>query len=806
MNSVKKIYSLFFKKHPRKSLSLLVILLLAYFFCLPSPLFDDPTCMVLEDNRGNLLGARIAADGQWRFPHSDTIPNKFVQAITEFEDRRFFSHFGIDPKGIGRAIKQNVANKRIVSGGSTITMQVIRMARKGKKRTVFQKFMEAIMATRLELSYSKDNIMAHYASNAPFGGNVVGLDAASWRYFGKRPDLLSWSEAATLAVLPNSPALIHPGRNRKALQAKRNRLLDRLLENGHLDSLTCELAKEEPLPKKPLPLPRLAPHLLDRAYLEHFRGKKGKRTRLKSTIDRSLQEQASQIVERHQINLKANDIHNLAAVIIEVASGNVVAYVGNSPNAGKAHQAQVDVIKAPRSTGSILKPFLFASMLQEGSLLPNSLVADIPTSLSGYRPKNFYEKYDGVVSARRALIRSLNVPIIRMLQKYGLEKFHFQLQRLGLSSINKPASYYGLPLVLGGAEASLWDISSAYNSMSRTLNEYYENDSRYNPASFRKANYIFNRKTPSIKRTQLLEEAPVLSASAIWLTFDAMQEVERPNSEGDWEFFNSSKRIAWKTGTSFGFRDAWAVGTTPKYTIGVWAGNADGEGRPGLVGVKAAAPVLFDLFDLVPSSNWFDPPYDELVELPICKKSGNRASPNCKADTLLVQAAGINAPTCSFHKKIHLDSSQQWQVTSDCESPMDMIHQNWFVLPPVEEHYFKSKNPNYKLLPSYRADCLSFLDNKSHRPMQLIYPKEPTKIYVPLSLDGSVSRTVFKVAHRQNSMQVHWHLDNEFIGTTKDFHHYEFKPSVGHHTLTLVDEQGNRLEQVFEIIEKEKEH
>ena len=354
-----------FQKHKRKTFAFLGILIVAYWFCLPFPLFQDPTSMVLEDVEGNLLGARIASDGQWRFPQTDSVPEKFEKAIIEFEDRRFYSHPGVDPIGIARAFSQNIKAGKIVSGGSTLSMQVIRISRKGKSRSIFQKMIEIIQATRLEIKFSKENILSLYASHAPFGGNVVGIDAASWRYFGKKPQLLSWAEAATLAVLPNSPALIHPGRNRQALLEKRNRLLDRLLEKGDINKLTCELAKEESLPEKPLPLPQLAPHLLERAYAENFRGKKNKRTRFRSTINKDLQNHVNRILANHQRRLKDNLIHNIAAVIVEVETGNIVAYAGNVKS-GKKHNEAVDVIKAERSTGSILKPFLYAMMLDEG--------------------------------------------------------------------------------------------------------------------------------------------------------------------------------------------------------------------------------------------------------------------------------------------------------------------------------------------------------------------------------------------------------------------------------------------------------
>ncbi|MDO8365476.1 MAG: transglycosylase domain-containing protein [Saprospiraceae bacterium] len=260
----------FVKRHPKSSAAL-VLLLLAWIFCLPSPLFQKPLSTVLEDRRGELLGARIAEDGQWRFPTSDSLPTKYEQCVVAFEDKRFWVHPGVDPLSLARALWLNVKNARVVSGGSTLTMQVIRLSRDNPSRTVLEKILEAFMSTRLELTYSKKEILCLYASNAPFGGNVVGLEAASWRYYGKRPGLLTWAEAATLAVLPNSPALIHPGRNRAVLLAKRNRLLQKLWEEGRMSASECNYSKEEPLPEQPLPLPQLAPHLLDRLILESQR-------------------------------------------------------------------------------------------------------------------------------------------------------------------------------------------------------------------------------------------------------------------------------------------------------------------------------------------------------------------------------------------------------------------------------------------------------------------------------------------------------------------------------------------------------
>lgn len=808
----------FVRRRPKTSATL-GLLALIWLFCLPRPLFDKPVSIVLEDRNGDLLGARIAADGQWRFPQSDSIPEKYADCVVAFEDKRFWWHPGVDPISLGRSIWLNLRQGRVVSGGSTLTMQVIRMAGDNPPRNIWEKIKEAFMATRLELTYSKRAILLLYASHAPFGGNVVGLEAASWRYYGKRPALLSWAEAATLAVLPNSPALIHPGRNRDALLAKRNRLLEKLRDQGTITNFECELGQEEPLPGQPLPLPQTAPHLLNRLPAEARQregraapyfgkisaGKGPSSNRFTTTIDLALQQRVTDILVRRQNVYKGNDIHNLAAVVLDVRTGDVLAYVGNVPGSGKEHNEDVDVIAAPRSTGSILKPYLYALALESGDILPNSLLHDVPTNLGDYKPENFYAAYDGAVPAKRALIRSLNVPFVLLLQQYGLEKLHFNLQRLGLSTLKRPPSHYGLSLILGGAEANLLDITNTYACMARELGNFYERNGRYDPHDFRPPNFLkaHSEGLSEERGRNRATSSDLLSAGAIWFTFEAMQLVERPNSAGEWEMFRAGRRIAWKTGTSFGFRDAWAAGVTPRYAVGVWAGNADGEGRPGLVGVEVAAPVLFEIFGQLPGGDvWFDPPYDDMEQAAVCRQSGFRAAPYCDADTVWIPKSGLRAAACSYHRLLHLDQTGQFQVSSDCESPANMQHRSWFVLPPIEEYYFKSKNPSYVTPPPFRPDCLASQATAEHSPMQMIYPKRAAKIYIPVDLDGKLSSTVFQAAHRSPDTEVYWHLDGVYLGSTKTFHQMALQPAVGLHTLTLVDKDGFRLVEQFEVIGK----
>lgn len=768
--------------------------MLWYAFCLPDELFNGPCCTVIEDANGELLGAKIASDGQWRFPKGEKVPDKFAKAIVAYEDKRFYSHQGFDLRAIGRAMVQNIKARRIEEGGSTISMQVIRLSRKGKSRNIKEKVVELILATRLELRYTKDEILSLYAANAPFGGNVVGIEAAAWRYYGRSGQDLSWGEAATLAVLPNSPSIIHPGRNRDRLLEKRNRLIDLLKAEGHLDAESAELAKHEPLPIEPLPLPMDAQHLLDRIARRHTG------ERIETTIDQHLQTRVSKLLNRYVADFRSNKIYNAAAIVVEVETGNVIAYVGNAAGDGKGdHGENVDIIMAPRSTGSILKPFLFAAMIDEGLILPTTLVPDYPIHIAGFSPNNYNKTFDGAVMAKAALARSLNVPSVRMLQSYNVEKFHRLLKQLGMTTLTKPSSHYGLSLILGGAEGRLWDITNMYLYMARTLNHFSRYEGLYNPTDLSSINFYKYKQVPKEDR---LEKSGLLSAAACWQTVDALSEVNRPEEEASWKVFSSSRKVAWKTGTSYGNRDAWAVGVTPHYAVGVWVGNANGEGRTLLTGVGYAAPLLFEIYNLLPRTNeWFSRPYDELRKVAVCSKSGYLASELCEqADSMWIAEKGLEMQTCPYHIRVHLDQEERYRVSSDCYPVAEMVARSWFVLPPAQEWYYRGSHPDYRTLPPLHPKCLSA---ESHNPIELIYPAKNTEIVIARQLDGEEGKAVFQAAHRDRNATIFWHIDNVYVGTTFNDHRIALSPIAGKHRLHLVDEYGNSLTASFSVKDRD---
>lgn len=732
-------------------------ILLLWLFCLPCNLFEGVSySTVVTDKNGELLGARVADDGQWRFPPCDTLPEKFVAALIEFEDHRFYSHCGVSVTAIGRAVLQNVRNGRVVSGGSTISMQVIRLSRQ-KPRTVWQKIVEMFMATRLEARYSKDEILRIYASHAPFGGNVVGIDAALWRYLGNDGAELSWAEAATLAVLQNAPSLIHLDKNRDALLAKRNRLLTRLYEKGEISSDDYELAIDEPLIGEPYPMPQYAPHLV-----EYFH-KTAHGVLTATAIDLSLQQRVEELATRWSEELRGQNIRDIAVVISEVESGDIVAYCGNSDMSFERDGKWVDIARSPRSSGSILKPLLFAVALQNGTILPNTLLPDVPTDFGGFVPKNFDGSYAGAIAADEALALSLNIPNVHLLKEFGIARFAETLQQAGFSSLTRPADEYGLSLVLGGAEVRLVDVVACYSSMARCY-------------------------AGSMVRTDF----PLHDKIALHYTFNAMREVNRPD-QMDWRRASSVQNVAWKTGTSYGSRDAWAVGVTPEYVVGVWVGNADGSGEPELTGARTAGPILFDMFNLLPYSNWFaEPNESDGVILRVCAHSGHLAGRHCtETKEVLLPKKSVDSSRCPYCKEVSVSLDRQ-RLVSDRSEPTQ--NQCYFVLPPLMEHYYRQQHQEYIPLPQK-----SSARNGAEPSFHFVYPANGSIVSIPKQIDGTRGFIVCQAVHN-SSAELFWHLDGSYIGTTSDVHKMQIKPSLGYHAITIVDDLGEQ--QTISIIVK----
>ncbi len=753
---------------------------LSLWWPLPDPLFSKPLSRLLLDQNGQLLSARIAADQQWRFQAVSSLPDAYTTSLIQYEDKRFMSHPGVDPLAIFRAFYLNLKAGHIVSGGSTITMQLARMVDGNRARTWWQKLQELHLALRLEMQLSKQQILMLYAANAPMGGNTVGIEAAAWRYFGRRLTELSWSESALLAVLPNSPSAMHLSRSRKQLQHKRDFLLHKLWQNGILSEQDFRLSLLEPIPDKPQPWPAQAQHLLDRLSQEL-----PDQAVFHTQIDRRLTRKIEFILQQHSQRLGGLGINNLALIVVDNATLQVKAYFGNVPFSNRAVFAPyVDIASQPRSSGSTLKPFLYASMLDSGDITPKMLIPDIPTAYGSYQPTNYDESYRGAVSARQALTASLNIPSVRMLDQYSYQAFYDQLKQLGFSHLFRAPDDYGLSLILGGAEVSLVDLTAAYAYLSRQAQSAA-------PVLQQGLNYGASRLTES-------QRSPI-SQGAAWLTLDALSDVTRPGLHKMHRLFSGSAKVAWKTGTSYGLRDGWAIGTNQSVTVGVWTGNANGEGRPLLTGTTAAAPVLFDTLNIIPASGWPEMPDASLKSVQVCKDNGFLPKFDCLRQRVLIPAAAQFEKVSPHHFQVAIDNRSGLRTSVSCNAAAKVVSKTFFQLPPSQASYYRISHPGYSPVPDFDSACLPDRRRLAGN-FEIIYPGMGQVISLPKYLNGQRGEVVLRASAKKDSARLYWHLDKHYLGMTRTFHELAVSLSEGQHRLRLVDEQGVWQEVTFSVV------
>ena len=743
-----------------------VFIIICLIIPLPNPIFPDDYSTVILDENEEILRVFLNNNQQWCFPPTDFIPAKLKIAVIHYEDRQFYSHPGVNPFAILRAIKQNIASSKIVSGASTITMQVARLMQP-KSRTYTNKFLEILQSLKIELKCSKEKILSLYLNHAPYGGNIIGYQTASLKYFHKHPKQLTWSEAALLAVLPNAPGLINPLVNVGLLKDKRNALLKSLYECEIIDQETYQLSLLEPVPSTTYPFDLYAPHL-SQALKD-----KNENPIVKTTLQKELQIRVEELVQDHLTYLSSQGIRNGAALVVETQTGKVLAYVGSQSFLDSLNQGQVDGVRALRSSGSILKPFLYALSMDEGIILPQSMMKDVPSYYGSFAPMNADQKFNGLVSAKEALIRSLNVPAVRLLYTHGYYPFYLFLKSAGLSSLFRSAEDYGLPLILGGAEVSLWDMAMMF----RGLAQY---------GQFQSLTIVSNNE----ERGQSLF---LISPGACYLTLNVLRELKRPGAEFYWQQYQNQWPLAWKTGTSYGYRDAWAIGTSPQWTIAVWIGNFNGEGNPNLSGARCAAPLMFDIFNYLhknPDLSWFEKPEAYLREVSLCLESGFIAGANCP-DTLHVDAPFNMKPMqiCPYHHGIYITHDHSHEVCSLCWEPGNYEEISQLIYPPDVVQYLRQRGQIIHSLPPHKKDCPAYSEEN---PLTIIYPQQNTNLWIPRDFNGEFQKVTARVAHRNSDRILYWYLNDHFEGTTKDDHNKTLSLLQGWNQLEVVDEIGNR--------------
>jgi len=751
-------------------LILLSLLILIFIISrIPDPLFPPDYSTLVLDEEGRYLRVFLNSKEQWHFPADGReVPERLKTAVIHFEDKRFEQHHGVDLAAVFRAAYQNLRRGEVVSGASTITMQLARLMRP-KERTIKNKLIEMLQAVRIELKYSKDEILNLYLLHAPYGGNIIGFRTASLRYFGKEPENLSWAEAATLAVLPNNPANVNPVQNPARLKEKRDELLESLYQAGIIDRNTMQLALAEPVADRLYPFPLSAPQLAEKLARET------EGDIIRTTINKGIQDQATAILKNYVEDNRNRGIRNAALLLTETVSGEVKAYVASQDFFDDANLGKIDGIQMRRSSASTLKPFLYALAMDEGMLIRESRLLDIPISYGGYTPYNANNKFSGVVRADEALIRSLNAPVVNLLYHYGVEEFYEFLAEAGMEGLFRRAEDYGLSLILGGAEISLWELSRLYRGL---------------------GNYGFFSGLRVLRDAEEPAGKQLLSPGSAYLVLETLKELKRPGTEYYWQDFQSSAPIAWKTGTSYGSRDAWAVGVSPDWTIAVWVGNFAGGEIKGMSGLESAAPLLFKVFNQLEKKghkNWFEAPAGGLKEIQASASTGYRLRENTGEVVRTLAPAGAKPLQYSPYERVfYLDEAETMEVCSLCWDRADLKVVQKVIYPPQVYKYLGNREVH--AIPPHNPACPGA---REINPIEFIYPQEGSLIFLPRGIDGEYQQVNLEAAHAQRESRLFWYLDNHYLGETVNKHQLTLAPEPGWHRLLVIDGWGNSKEISF---------
>lgn len=752
-----------------KKIIILVLFSFLLFLLIPLPDLNPPFGTILKDRNGKIIYTFLSEDQQWRFKidEDEKIPSKIKATIIVSEDRRFILHPGFDPLSLFRAIYINLKSGKILQGGSTITMQTIRIL-DPEPRTVPVKIKEIIQAIKLEKIYSKEKILKLYLSTVPMGGNISGIKAGSLKYFGKNIEDLTWAECATLAAILKSPNKADLKKNLNFLKEKRDKILKNLYKYKIIDKSTLKFSLKEPLPLKTFEFPKNAPHFSFYLYKEKIRGN------VKTSLDLNLQNSVESIGKNNYEKLKELGISSYAILVQDTESGKILTYVG-SPSFYDKRDGQVDGVQAPRSTGSILKPFLYGLYLDRGMATGETLLPDFPMHFGNFSPENADRQFRGAVNFKEALTSSLNIPAVFLLHKYGYENFYNFLKKAEISTLSEDPSRYGLSLIIGGAEGKLLEITNLFR--------IFSNKGLWSPPSF-------------LSEEEKTERKKLLSEGSAYIIYNILQDLKRPESIY-YSIYPEKNKFAWKTGTSFKQRDGWAVGTNENYTIGVWIGNFSGEGNQNIMGASLAGPLLFQIFSYLPEEKKEKIKKEGVKEVFVCKESGLSPKEECQNLSLtLIPEKVKNLPLCPYHKKYYVDPEKGYLVCSACWEGIKPQEKSFFLLTPKMKYYSQLSELKAEELPAHNPHCKVLQSGN----LKIIYPEENSIIKIPREYDGSFQKIVLKIASYSREKEVIWLLDRALIGKTKGVWDMSIDIEEGDHLLQVIDSEGNSSSVRFKIL------
>lgn len=777
----------------------LSFLVLDAVFPFPWHLLDRPVALEVTDRHGAPLRLFLAADERWRLPVSlDELPPELVAAVIASEDRRFGRHPGVDPLAVLRATWANLRAGRVVSGASTIAMQIARMA-EPRPRTLGAKVLEAFRALQLTWHLPPERQLELYLDRAPYGGNLEGVGAAARFLFGKRPDRLSLGEIALLVTLPRSPVAYDPVRHPDTARRARDRVLDQLVDRGASAPEQATEAKKQPLPGALTPVPFAAPHFARRAAA--VAGDRGAGPRVVTTLDPALQSAAERQVRRWIDELRGRGVGNAAVVVIEHSQRTrpraVRAWVGSAGFDETRFQGQVDGVLAPRSPGSTLKPFLYALAFDDGGLIPGSWLLDVPRDYAGYVPENYDGLYHGRVTARTALVQSLNAPAVALLARTGLPRFLDLLRRGGLETLNRPPGSYGLPLILGAGEVRLMDLANLYATLAEDgvhrPPELFHWEQRYWEQH---AEHRGERQRPNGSGRARGGVERLFSREAARQVTDILTDLERPDLPGSWELTRDAPGVAWKTGTSYGHRDAWAVGFTRDFTVGVWVGSFDGTAVEGISGARDAAPLLFDLLRAVDPGGRAPRLDRETPRLRVCAESHQRPTSWCPRTVEAAYLPGrTHLPSCSTHRRVFVDRETGEWLAGDCVGRRPMVAKVLTLYPPELVAWWRARGRAVPELPAPAEGCRGA--GAPGEPPKIVSPDAAT----PYRLRAGAPERFQRVPLiARGSGRLFWYQDGVLVASVRPEDQRFLPLETGRHRLVVVDEAG-RVDRVEYVVE-----
>ncbi len=749
----------------------------AWLVPLPERL-SSPHSVVIEYRDGTPAHVFLAPDERWRVPtRTQDIDPAYLRALLALEDKRFAWHPGVDPLAVARAVVSNVTKGRRVSGASTLTMQLVRVL-EPRPRTLVSKVIESFRAMQLELRLSKDEILANYLQFVPYGRNVEGVEAAALAYFGHRATHLSPAEIATLLAVPQNPNRRFPTpQNGARLKAARDEVARRLLEETALplgppeararpEEVLAEV-RNTPVPRELVPFPREAPHAA-----MWLRARRPELSRLRTTLEAGTQRLAERLMRDASAELATKGVHNGVVVVVDHERAEVLALVGSFDFFDARHGGQIIGFDTPRSPGSALKPVLYAMGIDRGLVLPEHLVADIPESYGGYAPRNFDGRFMGLVRMEYALSQSLNLPFVNLLGRIGVERFLGTLRQAGVDSLQPDPGFYGLSAAVGGLEVTPLELAGVYVALAQ--------EGRTRPLK------VLDDGKPAAEPRELF------SPGASWLTRRSLALRDRPDFPARRQLTGMPAQVHWKTGTSFGHRDAWAAGSGPRHTAVVWLGNFDNTPSVHLVGSEAAGPLLFDLLEAVGPRGRASvkedrvPPAD-LAEVEVCSYSGHLPTDACK-DRKAVYARRSAVPTqpCPYHQRVEVDAKTGLAVSPVCRAGRETESRVYLTWPSSIRRWLTEQHRSLPEPPAHAPGCEP--GGAEHAP-EILSPSEgQVALLIPgVSADQQEVPLEAEAAHDR---ELTWFVNGKFLGKAKADERLWWTPAVGTNEILVTDDRG----------------